>query len=240
MAGDWIKMRIDLATHPKAVRIMSATKSDRFRVIGGLHSVWGVFDQHTEDGELHGYTPELMDTIIGWEGFSDAMIKVGWMHYDGDETLVMPGFDSHNGKSARRRAEDSHRKRVSRSSDQCPQTVRKLSDENADVVETREEKSRVLHNTSKKTCPYQAILSVFHETLPELPSVIKLTETRKKKLAARWFGSKHSQTIEWWRDYFFMVKRSPFLMGSTGSFRTTFDWLIEERNFIKVLEGNYV
>lgn len=142
MAGDWIKMRLDLATHPKVVRIMSATKSDKFRVVGGLHSVWAVFDQHTEDGSLFGYTPELMDITIGWSGFSDAMINVGWLVYDGAETLVMPDFDNHNGKSARRRAEDSNRKRVQRTSAICPQSVRNLSANELDKSVTREEKRR--------------------------------------------------------------------------------------------------
>lgn len=41
MAIDWIKMRVDLQTHPKVVRILSATGTDKFRVIGGLHAVWG-------------------------------------------------------------------------------------------------------------------------------------------------------------------------------------------------------
>ena len=34
MAGDWIKMRIDLQTHPKVFRIVSALKADRFRIAG--------------------------------------------------------------------------------------------------------------------------------------------------------------------------------------------------------------
>ena len=64
MAVDWIKMRVDLQTHPKVVRIMSALKADKFRVIGGLHAVWSVFDAHSEDGRLDGYSPETMDSII--------------------------------------------------------------------------------------------------------------------------------------------------------------------------------
>lgn len=32
MAGDWIKMRADLHTHPKVVRISSALDADRLRV----------------------------------------------------------------------------------------------------------------------------------------------------------------------------------------------------------------
>lgn len=139
MAGDWIKMRLDLQTHPKVVRILSATKSDKFRVIGGLHAVWSVFDTHSADGRLGGYTPETMDHIIGWSGFSDAMISVGWLGSDGPETLILPEFDEHNGKSGKRRAEDQKRKRDTRKD---PADVRNESGQNADKKRTREEKRR--------------------------------------------------------------------------------------------------
>ena len=146
MAGDWIKMRIDLQSHPKIVRILSAmrphdvgTVTDKFRVIGGLHAVWTVFDVHSEDGVLHGYTPEILDHIIGWCGFSAAMMSVGWLEAGPGEVLKMPEFQEHNGKSAKRRAEDQKRKRESRSS---PQSVRNLSAHSADKKRTREEKRR--------------------------------------------------------------------------------------------------
>lgn len=139
MAGDWIKLRIDLQTHPKVVRILSATKADKFRVIGGLHAVWSVFDTHSQDGVLHGYTPETLDHIIGWSGFSDGMIQVGWLEYDGKETLKLPEFAEHNGQSGKRRAEDQKRKRDGRKS---PQSVRNLSSESSDKKRTREEKRR--------------------------------------------------------------------------------------------------
>lgn len=138
MAGDWIKVRCDLQSHPKIVRILSATKSDKFRVIGGLHAVWSVFDAHSEDGVLHGYTPELMDHIIGWEGFSDAMIAAGWLGVGESESLVMPEFSEHNGQSAKRRAEDQKRKRDSRKS------VRILSEQSpqkSGLEKRREEKN---------------------------------------------------------------------------------------------------
>jgi len=116
MAGDWIKMRCDLQTHPKVVRILSAIRpqdvqgvSDKFRVIGGLHAVWTVFDQHSTDGRLQGYTPEIMDHVVGFPGLAQAMLGVGWLELDGPETLVMPEFCEHNGKSGKRRAEDQKR-----------------------------------------------------------------------------------------------------------------------------------
>ena len=138
MAGDWIKVRCDLQSHPKVVRILSATKSDKFRVIGGLHAVWAVFDAHSEDGVLHGYTLELMDHIIGWEGFSSAMASVGWLAEGDGETLVMPEFTEHNGQSAKRRAEDQKRKRSARKS------VRNLSEDlrtESGLEKRREEKN---------------------------------------------------------------------------------------------------
>ena len=136
MAGDWIKMRVDLLSHPKVVRILSATSTDKFRTIGGLHAVWAVFDTHSEDGTLKGYTPELLDHVIGWQGFSRAMESVGWLEYDGLETLTLPEFTAHNGQSAKRRAEDQKRKKIDRKD--RPQSVRNLSED----LRTREEKRR--------------------------------------------------------------------------------------------------
>ncbi|WP_406807910.1 DnaT-like ssDNA-binding domain-containing protein [Enterobacter cloacae] len=131
MAGDWIKMRADLHTHPKVVRMASALKADRLRIVGGLHSAWCLFDVHSVDGFLDGYSAETLDDLIGFPGFSRAMMAVGWLEENG-ESLVMPRFEAHNGQSAKRRAQDADRKR----------NVRKSSASEADKKRTREEKRR--------------------------------------------------------------------------------------------------
>lgn len=142
MAGDWIKMRTDLQTHPKVVRIVSALNadkcpqsvqilSDKFRVIGALHAVWSLFDAHSVDGILEGYTPEVLDSAIGFPGFTLALASVGWVSVD-TQALVLPRFEDHNGQSAKRRAQDADRK----------QAVRKMSAPEADKKRTREEKRR--------------------------------------------------------------------------------------------------
>lgn len=138
MAGDWIKMRIELQTHPKVFRMVSALKADRLRVIGGLHVAWSIFDTHSADGVLHGYTCDAMDAVIGWSGFTQAMVDVGWASINEEQSLVMPRFDEHNGKSAKRRANDVERKRSSRVSGD----VREMSASEADKSVTREEKRR--------------------------------------------------------------------------------------------------
>lgn len=130
MAGDWIKVRHDLATSPKVVRISSALKADRLRTVGGLVSAWCLFDVHSVDGTMEGYTPDTLDELIGWPGFSRAMIAVGWL-LESSEGLELPRFTTHNGQSAKRRALDAERKRLGR-----------LSAFEADRMRTREEKSR--------------------------------------------------------------------------------------------------
>lgn len=131
MAGDWIKMRSDLFTHPKVVRISSALKADTLRTVGGLMSVWCLFDAHSVDGELEGYTLDALDDHLRWPGFALAMVGVKWLEQRG-ESLVLPEFDTHNGASAKRRAQDADRKRG----------VRKESAPKADKKRTREEKRR--------------------------------------------------------------------------------------------------
>lgn len=131
MAGDWIKMRSDLFTHPKVVRMASALKADKLRIVGGLMSVWCLFDAHSVDGELEGYNFAEVDDQLRWPGFSDAMAAIGWLS-ETESGLVLPEFDTHNGQSAKRRAQDADRKRE----------VRKVSASDADKKRTREEKRR--------------------------------------------------------------------------------------------------
>lgn len=142
MAGDWIKMRSDLFKHPKVVRIKSALQADALRTVGGLMSVWCLFDAHSVDGTLEGYTLEVIDEELRWSGFSKAMLDVGWLIETG-EGLALPEFDTHNGVSAKRRAQDADRKREDRK-------IPKTSALDADKLRTREEKRREekINNTS--------------------------------------------------------------------------------------------
>lgn len=128
MADDWLKMRTNLRRHPKVVRIVSALRTDRLRVVGALHAVWSVFDEHSIDGVLPGYSFEMMDQEIGWPGFSKAMHDIDWLDRDGDCGLKLPEFSTHNGASAKRRAEDAKRKRREREArpDDVPPPSKKI------------------------------------------------------------------------------------------------------------------
>jgi len=112
----WIKLRTNLLSNPKVVRMAGALHVDRLSVIGGLWYVWKTFDQHSVDGVLDGYTLDTMDENLGWIGFCEAMVAVNWLVCT-DDRLVMPDFDEHNGKSAKRRAQDAKSKREGREAD---------------------------------------------------------------------------------------------------------------------------
>ena len=244
MAGDWIKMRIDLQSHPKIVRILSATDSDKFRAIGGLHAVWSIFDTHCEDGVLNGYSAKTLDHVIGWEGFSAAMIAVGWM-IETPQGLVMPEFDEHNGKSAKRRAEDQKRKRESR---KCPQIVQEESFELGTREEKRREEDKISCDQqaeSPKDAPdridYAVVTSAFSEYLGALPQPRDMTEKRRKmvrSIVKR--GGRYSEH-DFFAKFFEYVAKSDFLMGrgSKPWHGCCFDWLLKPENFQKIIEGNY-
>lgn len=87
-------------------------------------------------------------------------------------------------------------------------------------------------------CPYQEVINLFNQICKSLPTVQKLTESRKKKLLARW---KEMPYIEQWKQLFKEIGRSPFLNGDNArEWKASFDWLIEnDRNYQKVLEGQY-
>lgn len=128
MSKPWIKMTTDLRRHPKVVRISSALNADRLRTVGALHAVWAIFDEHSADGDLPGYTTEVVDDELRWPGFAAQMARVGWLLIS-DDGLRLPEFDTHNGASAKRRAQEADRKRSARASASDADTLRTRGEE---------------------------------------------------------------------------------------------------------------
>ena len=73
---------------------------------------------------------------------------------------------------------------------------------------------------------------------PTLQRVAKLTQERRDKLAQRLADDLDG--LPGWEKLCHRVVRSPFLTGdSETEWKATFDWLVEQGNLIKVIEGNY-
>lgn len=103
MAGDWIKMAVDLPEKPEVWQIAGMVGIDADTVVGKLLKVWRWFDAHTETGNAAGVTYALVDHVTGVTGFGEAMALAGWLEQSGS-ILSLPHFDRHNGKTAKNRA----------------------------------------------------------------------------------------------------------------------------------------
>jgi hypothetical protein len=103
MAGDWIKMRTDLADDPAVIAIAAALELSEDTVVGKLHRLWSWADRHTTDGNAGSVTYMWIDRYISVTGFAEALEEVGWLLNDG-ATISFPNFDRHNGQSAKARA----------------------------------------------------------------------------------------------------------------------------------------
>jgi hypothetical protein len=216
MAGDWIKMRSNLRRHPKVVRLASASNADRLRVVGGLHAVWCLFDEHSEDGCLYGYTPSAVDEEIGWPGFCDLLIAIGWVETDGRDGLSLPDFDTHNGASAKRRAQEADRKRAERAAAaDHPHAVDDSSASDADTKRTRGEKKRTtstslrsVEGRAARKCPESFEVTAELQTWArqEAPGVDLRRETDKFRDYT--FKTAYSDWPGAWRNW--MRKASEF------------------------------
>ena len=108
MAGDWIKMRVNLASDPQVIKVSRLLDCSEFKVVGLLHWLWSWADTHTEDGRAVGIDCVWINRQTGTENFCEALVSVGWLvlHEDGIE---IPNFASHNGASAKSRANGARR-----------------------------------------------------------------------------------------------------------------------------------
>lgn len=97
---------------------------------------------------------------------------------------------------------------------------------------------------SVDNCPHQEIVALFHEVLPEARSIRVWTTKRKDALRARWREDGKRQNLDWWRHLFEYVRECDFLMGRVHSqgrepFELNLEWLLNEENFAKTIEGAY-
>ena len=80
------------------------------------------------------------------------------------------------------------------------------------------------------------VVDSYNSTCKSLPHVQQVTDKRKKAIKARLatFG------IEQLQQAFCLAEKSDFLSGRDGKWTScSFDWLMNETNLVKVLEGNY-
>ena len=113
------------------------------------------------------------------------------------------------------------------------QTSGQMSGQNSPEIEI--EKEIDIEIETEKT-NYQLIADMYNDTCVSFPRLKTLSEKRKKAIKARLKVYK----TEDFKVLFEKAEASSFLKGSnTRNWSATFDWLIQDSNMAKVLEGNY-
>jgi hypothetical protein len=144
VAGDWLKMSVNLPDKPEVWQIAGMLGIDADSVVGKLLRVWAWFDAHTEDGNAVGVTYPLVDRVAGVTGFAEAMVFAGWLSQSG-AVMTIPHFERHNGKTAKNRALTNERVAKHRKSNDESNAESNATSVTKTV--TREEKRREEENT---------------------------------------------------------------------------------------------
>jgi len=266
MAGDWIKMRVNLWDDPRVSRLCDITDTSEAAIVGGLYWLWATADQHSQDGLMPGLTLRAIDRKTGVTGLGAGLVQIGWLA-DEPEGVRLVRFDDHNGASAKNRAQTAKRVANHKANAKVTQEPLAGSSDTVTGALPREEKRRE-ELTSKPTtpdgvvvasqagnppgprpqaaarpeCPHQDIIALYHEMLPECPQVRDWTPARAQQLRARWNEDPRRQDLDWWRQFFEYVRSCGFLVGRGAGdrpFVADLEWLTKSKNFTKVREGKY-
>ena len=139
MAGDWIKMRIDLMEDPAVMQMADELEVREEAVVGYCHALWSWVSRQCHADSVTGVTLASLGRRINLPGFPELMCDVGWLEYDdtGSQPVIrIPNFDRHLSQSAKKRANAANRQATKR------KAVTLVSHPERDGSVTREEKRR--------------------------------------------------------------------------------------------------
>lgn len=136
--------------------------------------------------------------------------------------------------------------------------VKGLRDGFDTVSQTVPKQTETETETKTKTVPYQKIVDLYHKHLPDNPTCKVISAERKRHIAARWSQSMTIGVSPFkalpvnvdvhlasWEKFFVVCADSAFLTNKTqpsaghATFKVDLDWMMNETNFVKILENKY-
>lgn len=169
----WIKIETNLFEKPEVVWLAKALKLKPIMVAGALVRFWSVVDGLTEDGFVALYDGAMVDDVVGVKGFADGMVSVGWLVIE-ERGILVPGFDKHNGRSAKRRAENARAMAKRRNGErEGTQVCAMREQESTQVCARREQVSAAREEKRRERLSGESLSARVHARgarSPEVPS----------------------------------------------------------------------
>jgi hypothetical protein len=110
MSLPWIKIECGLINKPEVMQLAGLLEIDEHTVVGHLVAFWSWVDANmSRDCPDTTGTKRGLDRVAGRDGFTEALVQVGWLEFDGNRVTV-PHFEYHLSQSAKTRATDARKK----------------------------------------------------------------------------------------------------------------------------------
>lgn len=251
MANDvkWIKITTDIFDDEKILIIESMPSADsiivvwfKLLVFAGKQNNDGVFMMSNRIA----YTDEMLSTIfrrdintirLALKTFEQfGMIEIV------DNVITIPNWNKHQTLDAyeKRKERDrlyqaerraKQRALIAESSDSSPDSSSDVGVSEEDKEIDKEGEREVREKTN-----YQQIVEMYNSLCPSFPSLRSLSESRRKAIKARL----QTYSLDDFRTVFQKAEQSSFLKGKNNrNWSATFDWMLKDSNFAKILDGNY-
>lgn len=150
----WIKVETSLPRKPEVMQLAELLGIDEFAVVGHLVCFWSWVDENvsSECPVVIG-TKKGLDRVAGRDGFSDAMISVGWLEMEGNSVSI-PHLEYHLSKGAKTRAIEARKKIKQRAAgqkaDKCPDGSGTKSGHHGGPDKSRGDESRVVEQQTQE------------------------------------------------------------------------------------------
>lgn len=127
MTIPWIKIETSLPRKPEVMQLADLLGIDEFAVVGHLVCFWSWVDENVSlECPVVSGTKRGLDRVAGRDGFTDAMVTVGWLKMEGGSVSI-PHLEYHLDQSAKTRAMEARKKARQRSkgqaSPECPDAI---------------------------------------------------------------------------------------------------------------------
>ena len=253
----WLKLKKDFFTRPKIKKLRRIAGGDTCTIIylkmmllslenNGVLEFEGIEETLSEEIALK--IDEDLDNVnvtINYLFTQNLIEEISPNNFLMEQVVNMTGSETDSAVRMRRLREN--RKEVVGKLEETSRCDDDVTDSDTLVIgcdtDKEKKKEKDIEKDSEKDTEsrtqkdYQQIADMYNDTCVSFPHLTKLSDRRRKAIRARF---KAGYTLDDFRRLFELAESSEFLKGSNSrNWSATFDWLIQDGNMAKVLDGNY-